>query len=224
MTDVPESVEAATVVILRDGPDGIETLLLRRNSKLGFAGGAWVFPGGRVDDEDRRPGDDDLASARRAAVREVAEEAGLEVAEDDLVPFSHWTPPLVNIKRFSTWFFLAPAPATAVAIDGGEIVDHLWVRPADAIGRHAAGEVELLPPTWVTLDLIGRHDDVASGLAAARVKPVDVHVTKFVQDAEGHTVSLWAGDAGYESADPSVVGARNRLHMYGSPWRYERED
>ena len=221
--EIPETVEAATVVLLRDAEQGVETLLLRRNSKLGFAGGAWVFPGGRVDPGDRRPGDDELASARRAAVREAAEESGLVLEEDALVAFSHWTPPLVRIKRFATWFFLAEAPTTAVEIDGGEIVDHVWVSPADALGRHAAGEVELLPPTWVTLDLVSRHDDVASLLADAARRPIDVHVTKFEKDEHGHVISMWEGDAGYETGDPSVPGLRNRLHMAENPWRYERD-
>lgn len=221
--EIPDTVEAATVVILRDGDDGVETLLLRRNSKLGFAGGAWVFPGGRVDPGDRRPGDDELASARRAAVREAAEEAGLVLDADALVAFSHWTPPMVAMKRFATWFFLAEAPKTVVEIDGGEIVDHVWVSPAEALGRHAAGEVELLPPTWVTLDLVSRHDDVAALLAHAAERPIDVHVTKFVKDEEGRVVSMWDGDAGYEHGDPSVPGTRNRLHVGETPWRYERD-
>jgi 8-oxo-dGTP pyrophosphatase MutT (NUDIX family) len=223
VSEVPESIEAATVVVLRDGPDGIETLLLRRNSRLGFGGGAWVFPGGRVDPEDRRPGDDDVAAARRAAVREAAEEAGLVVDEAELVPFSHWTPPDVQVKRFATWFFLAPVEETVVSIDGGEIVDHLWVTPADALGSHAAGEVELLPPTWVTLDLIGRHTDVASALEHARTRPIDVHVTKIVQDGEGRTYSMWEGDAGYDAGDASLPGDRHRLQISGTPWRYERD-
>ena len=43
---VPDAVPAATTVLVRDGADGIEVLMCRRNSKLAFAGGAWVFPGG----------------------------------------------------------------------------------------------------------------------------------------------------------------------------------
>ena len=50
--DLPPAIPAATVVLLRDGADGVETLMLRRDSKLAFAGGAWVFPGGRIDPED----------------------------------------------------------------------------------------------------------------------------------------------------------------------------
>ena len=48
----PALVPAATVVVLRDAPGGLETLMMRRISKLSFVGGMWVFPGGRVDDDD----------------------------------------------------------------------------------------------------------------------------------------------------------------------------
>ena len=49
---------AATVVLLREGRDAPEVLLLRRNRATGFVPGAWVFPGGRVDAAD---GEDALA-------------------------------------------------------------------------------------------------------------------------------------------------------------------
>lgn len=80
---------AATVVLLRDTPGGTELLLTERHGKLGFAGGAMVFPGGKVDDGDvviaRDPalatgfkdlGDID-AAARIAAAREALEEVGV---------------------------------------------------------------------------------------------------------------------------------------------------
>ena len=44
---------AATVVLIRDGEQGLEVLLARRSSQLAFHGGAWVFPGGLVDRGDR---------------------------------------------------------------------------------------------------------------------------------------------------------------------------
>ncbi len=96
--ELPPAIPAATVVLLRDGADGVETLMLRRNSKLAFAGGAWVFPGGRIDPEDYPGGvvsdDDDavLTAARNAAAREAMEEAGLAVDPETLVWFAHWTP------------------------------------------------------------------------------------------------------------------------------------
>ena len=54
--DTP-AMPAATVVVLRDGADGPETLMLRKNSKIAF-GGMWVFPGGKVDAEDWNEGDE----------------------------------------------------------------------------------------------------------------------------------------------------------------------
>ena len=90
---------AATIVLLRDGPDGPEALLVRRTRASGFVPGAWVFPGGRVDESDRdaalaervsgltptqaaaRLGLEDAPSAALgyylAAVREAFEETGL---------------------------------------------------------------------------------------------------------------------------------------------------
>ena len=59
-------------MLLRDGTAGLETLMLRRDSKVSF-GGMWVFPGGRIDDGDREAAgtDDEQASARHAAAREA---------------------------------------------------------------------------------------------------------------------------------------------------------
>ena len=216
-----EAIPAATVILLRDRTDGVETLLLRRNSKLGFGGGMWVFPGGRVDDDDHHA--DEEVAARNAAVREAQEEAGLAVDADSLVPFAHWTPPTsAPTKRFSTWFFLAEAPATAVEIDGGEIVDHIWIRPGAALGLHAAGEVEMMPPTFQSLTTIGEHDTVAEILEAARRRGVPRFVTRIAMTDDG-AVSLWEGDAGYESADVLAEGPRHRLVMGRLPWRYERD-
>jgi hypothetical protein len=54
---------AATVILLRDAPDGLHVLLLRRNSALGFAAGQWVFPGGGVDAGEIERTGDALAAA-----------------------------------------------------------------------------------------------------------------------------------------------------------------
>jgi 8-oxo-dGTP pyrophosphatase MutT (NUDIX family) len=218
-----EQVEAATVILLRDGPEGLETLMLRRNSKLAFAGGMWVFPGGRVDPEDRIgvAAEDELGAARRAAVREALEEAGLAITEDALVPFSHWTPPDIAPKRFLTWFFVAGTFAGDVSIDLGEIHEQAWMRPAHALERRDALEIELMPPTYVTLDRLAAFPDVASALAGARDSTPERFVTRFAQTTEGG-VALWHGDAGYESGDAACTGARHRLWMLASGWRYER--
>lgn len=220
---VPDAVPAATVILLRDTPSGVETLMLRRDSRLAFAGGAWVFPGGRIDPADYEPShpDDVYRAARRAAVREAAEESGLEVDLAGLVWLSHWMPPPQTPRRFSTWFFVAPAPGGEVRVDGGEIREHMWVRPAEALERRDAHEVELTPPTWVTLHELRASSDVASALAATRAGRPEHFTTKACIDGT-EVIALWHGDAGYESGDPSVPGPRHRLRMIDHGWRYER--
>lgn len=215
------AIPAATVILLRDGDAGVETLMLRRNSKLAF-GGMWVFPGGRVDPADHEGAANDYEAARRAAVREAQEESDLVVAVDDLVPISHWTPPPQTPKRFSTWFFVAPAPAGTVTVDDGEIHEHRWVSPGAALGQRDAGEIELAPPTWITLHTLATHATVAAAVAAAAGRDPDVFVTRFGATDDG-LVTMWAGDAGYETSDPTVAGARHRLVMADSAWRYERD-
>ena len=215
-------VQAATVILVRDARGGLETLMLRRNSKLAF-GGMWVFPGGSVDEADRAgldPGDE-LGAARRTAVREAAEEAGLALEEGSLVAFSHWTPPPIAPRIFLTWFFIAPAPPGSVEIDQGEIHDHAWMRPQEALRRREASEIELAPPTFVTLFDLARHATVLQALAAARARTPERYATRIAR-GDGGMVALWHGDAGYESGDASLAGPRHRLAMLDSGWRFER--
>lgn len=99
MADAKAIRDAATVLILRDTDEGLQTLMLRRHGRSGFAADMWVFPGGVVDSADARlpaqrwTGLDPEALTHRfgttadrvlafhvAAVRETFEEAGLLLA------------------------------------------------------------------------------------------------------------------------------------------------
>jgi 8-oxo-dGTP pyrophosphatase MutT (NUDIX family) len=213
--------DAATVVLVRDGAGGAECLMLRKTSGQAF-GGLWVFPGGRVEDGDG----EGLHGARRAAVREAEEETGLVLAAADLVPIAHWTPPLEAPRRYATWFFLAPLPpgAAEVVVDGGEIGDHVWTTPTVALARHRDREIDLLPPTWVTLDrLASAGGDVASAVASARESEIEYFTTRMAR--QGSTlVTLWAPDAAYETGDLDSPGPRHRLVMDPAGWTYEERD
>lgn len=90
MPDAGEGIPAATLIVFRRNPAGCgppELLMVVRSHTLTFAGGAAVFPGGRVDEADRLLaarldhgcGDDDEAAHRIAAIRETLEETGLAV-------------------------------------------------------------------------------------------------------------------------------------------------
>jgi len=212
---------AATVLALRDTDRGPEILMVQRNAKGTFASN-WVFPGGKVDPEDYR-GDDNLIDAsRRAASREALEEADLVVDESTLVPFSHWMPPTVVSRRFATWFFATEAPAGVdgdVTIDGGEIVDHLWVTPAVALERQARGEVILVPPTWITLHHLAGFDSVADALAFVTDREPPFYLTRMLE-GEPQTVA-WHGDAGYPIGRADVDGPRHRLVMDPAGWIFD---
>ncbi len=218
-------VPAATVILLRDHSNGLETLMLKKTSKIAF-GGMWVFPGGRVDPADAHglADDDDLGAARVAAAREAAEEASLHVDSGALVPFSHWTPPPVQPRRFITWFFVASAPASQVVIDDGEIRDHEWMTPETALAKRDAGEIEIAPPTYVSLFELARWRSVTEALEAAAARPPERFATQIAVQAEG-PVALWHGDAGWEAGDVAAAGPRHRLTMVkGGVWSYERHD
>jgi 8-oxo-dGTP pyrophosphatase MutT (NUDIX family) len=225
------AIPAATVVLLRDSPEGLETLMLRRNSRLAFAGGAWVFPGGRIDPGDfphaelRDSAATDsavaLTAARNAAVREATEEADLAVDAETLVWFSHWTPAADIPHRFATWFFMARAPDGAVTVDDGEIHEHLWIRPAEAIRRRELGEIEIIPPTWMTLHMLAELPTVDAALALVADREPEVYLSRFAP-VEGGMAAFWAGDAAYDDGDLTKPGPRNRLLMLSEGWRLER--
>jgi len=75
--------DASTVVVIRDASSGIELLMVRRTPTAQFMGGAWVFPGGAVDDADGTVAstDPELGRWRAAAVRELVEETGIWLLE-----------------------------------------------------------------------------------------------------------------------------------------------
>jgi 8-oxo-dGTP pyrophosphatase MutT (NUDIX family) len=210
---------AATVVLLREGRVAPEVLLLRRNSKLAFHGGAWVFPGGRVDAGE---GEGEVG-ARRAAVREAHEEAGLAIDPASLVPISHWTTPEGQPRRFATWFYVGAVDGAEVHIDGGEIHDHRWSTAEDALAAQRRKEVELPPPTFVTLTALAAHRSPHEAVAAAAAAAPRIYLPRIVKLTSAGMASLYPGDAGWESRDPERPGARHRLLFLDAGWRYQHE-
>ncbi len=216
---------ASTVVLLRETEKGLETLLLKRNKALMFAGGYWVFPGGAIDPEDlAAAGGDELQASRIAAAREAWEESGLRPHLDDMVLVSHWTTPVAEPKRFSTWIYAAPvAGGVDVVIDGGEIHDHLWIGVDEAVAMHQRGELAILPPTLVTLLGLGSYDSIAQLVAEERHSAVPEVLPVFAFD-DGKVTVMFRGDAGYDDAAPATAGARHRAVLEGQRWVYTYRD
>lgn len=172
-SEVSPARPAATVMLLRDGAGGLEVYLQRRHVGMSF-GGAWVFPGGRIDDADADPAIDarwdgpppaawaarlDLPvdQARGAVVagcRETLEEAGVLLADRELPPTT-----VAEARQ---------------ALLGGEpfaaLLDRIGVRLATGLVRYWAW--------WITPELETRRFDarffvagLPAGMAAAAHRP-----------------------------------------------------
>jgi 8-oxo-dGTP pyrophosphatase MutT (NUDIX family) len=258
--------DAATVMLVRDGADGMEVFMLRRNLNSDFVGGAYVFPGGAGDEADRPThherlcqGRTDAAASQQlgiesgglaywvAAIRECFEEAGVLLAvpdgSDDVISFadeataarfvehrravdsgekrlieiceleglrldvdrihyfSHWITPEGPPRRYDTRFFVAAAPPEQVPLhDDRETIANLWVRPQDALDRHAEGELDLIFPTIRNLMAIGRFDRSEDLLAhAEQISAVPAILPRIVHDEGGMRILL-PDDPGYDEA------------------------
>jgi 8-oxo-dGTP pyrophosphatase MutT (NUDIX family) len=123
---------------------------------------------------------DGEAAHRTAGVRELEEEAGIELAADELVAYSRWITPRVVPVRFDTRFYLALAPAhSPPRPDGSETVDAGWFGPQGALDMHQAGELPLVFPTIKHLESLVGFANASEALEAARrrqVKPVEPRV------------------------------------------------
>ena len=186
---------AATVILLRGGGRGLEVLLAQRNPQARFMGGAWVFPGGAVSEGD---GEGD-AALRAAAVRELAEEAGIVLADlRELVAFSRWITPAEVKIRYDTWFFLAPVPEGAEpAIDGEEVVDARWYTPAAALAAGADDQILLVFPTIKHLEQLSAFSSANVLLEYASSRAVIPVQPRVLGTGESARIVL-PGEPGYE--------------------------
>ena len=209
---------AATVLLLRDAPDGaLEVLMTRRSDKASFAPGAYVFPGGGIDPldaqshaaADHRPAQigQPLTQAI-AAIRESFEELGvllarradgtpaddtdialldrhqpfveqcvargLRLAADSVYRLGHFTADRDLPRRFDTAFLVARMPeGQAPVADEAEQFEPVWVRPAQALERHEAGQFFMMFPTVRTLQRLARFGSTQAVLeAVAQEQPL----------------------------------------------------
>jgi 8-oxo-dGTP pyrophosphatase MutT (NUDIX family) len=132
---------------------------------------------------------DELAELRCAlhagelAFGAVLERLGTSVDASQLRYFSRWVTPKSEhaTRRFDTRFFVARAPGNQIAeADAFEVLDGRWMRPADALGAHARGEIGLIFPTIKHLERIAPYRTVDELLRFARSKTI-VTVTPEVQ-------------------------------------------
>ncbi len=235
-----EFIPSATTVLLRDTERGVETLLLQKNAKITF-GGSWVFPGGRIDDEDRKAVKDkgvtevDYETERLAAVRECAEETSILINPEQLIPYSRWFTPVIRPKRFSALFFIYDATSInqSITIDHGEIVDEKWFSLKEVLKLHNDKQLVLAGPAFVTLQTFMNFPNVEAIKLSASQSPLLEFVPRIQLGPEG-AISVYHGDDGYSllndtttSKDPKTLEKiesatrQHRLYMNKEkPWQY----
>ena len=226
--------QAATVLLLRDTPAGIEVLMTRRSMSASFAPGAYVFPGGGIEETDKKTAINAVDSAQAAinsiakndqkstqtaavqrrktqnellctqalaAIRESFEELGVllarrpdggwctqadidaldrqtdfypqmqamgyTLAADTLAVLAHWVTDRDMPRRFEVPFLVARMPEGQQPVaDEREQFEPQWVRPSDALARHALGQFFIIFPTIRTLDRLQHFASVDAILQA----------------------------------------------------------
>jgi 8-oxo-dGTP pyrophosphatase MutT (NUDIX family) len=248
---------AAGVILARDTDAGPEVLLVRRRPDVGFAAGAYVFPGGTLDVADadsaweewldeppaeavEGAGDPEGTTARVfviAALRELFEETGVllasgpEASEDDLamkrdalvagrqmfmdilsslgkrlagdrlVLCARWVTPESLSRRYDARFFLARAPADAeVSAELGELVEHVWVTPAEALDRYFDYDFRMLFPTARTLGWLEEGGSVAEWQERFLRQEI-LPILPRLRRIDGEVIPLMPGEPGYDDRD-----------------------
>jgi len=211
-------VPAATLLLLRAEPYSV--LMAKRHAGMVFGPNHWVFPGGRIDPADHAaaaagPGDSGDVAARYACLREAREETGIDLHPDRflaaLVPFARWIAPAPTPRRFDTWFFIGEAEENVHPVaDGEEVVEAMFVEPAAMLERLSRGEVDLLPPTALTVEWLAKAGSASAAIELARARSAPrVESEVFLRD--GQPWIRLQPESGYDRLEyPSPVHAPGR--------------
>jgi glyoxylase-like metal-dependent hydrolase (beta-lactamase superfamily II)/8-oxo-dGTP pyrophosphatase MutT (NUDIX family) len=132
--------------------------------------------------------------AGTTTLAELANTCDLRIRTDLLVPLSRWVTPPMLLRRFDTRFFAALLrDGVEPSFEGGEIVAHAWLRPAEALDAMARGEISMWLPTSTTLQQLEHAesiDEIRERLSPGPLADVEVDeptadVTRIVMPAGG---------------------------------------
>ena len=243
---------AASVILLREGQEGVEIYLLRRHRKASFMASSYVFPGGIADEGE--------TDSRVTALRELFEESGVLLSKtsttsaqrdtwrnklnidkadfaetmgdvtldlEGLHYFAQWITPSVEKRRYAAEFFVAIMPPDQRASpDNKETVDEVWVSPSDAIAR--SSELHLPPPQLRTMIELATpaEDGIAGILQEAKKRSAHPHaiLPRASASAAGITL-LMPWDPDYQSEGHGAALAMPEGHpLAWGPTRFVLKD
>lgn len=180
---------AASAIVGRDGPEGLEILVLERGSASRFLPGYVAFPGGSTDREDEEHAErwfgTSEESRRACAVRELVEEVSLVLTADGLAPgdalaavdaappstsqlpdIAHWVAPVDVPVRFDARYFAIEAPVGLEPVpDGSETAAAWWVSPRGLLQDWREQRRLLYWPTYLTVEALATCGTVGDLLA-----------------------------------------------------------
>jgi 8-oxo-dGTP pyrophosphatase MutT (NUDIX family) len=229
-------VPAATIMLLRDGPKGLEVFMVVRHHQIDFASGALVFPGGKLDPQDEDEGVlSRLASypastamqskLRAAAIREVFEESGILLARDRqgaaLTPNARSDAWRAGLNAHTlTMAEIVSAGDLTLACDDMVHYSH-WITPP------------MMPKRFDTHFYLARvpAGQIADHDGHENVDSVWIRPQQVIQDAENKTrtvifptLSNVVRLAQYDSVEAAFLGAQQRPVEPIMPWSEKRAD
>lgn len=174
----------------------------------------------------RRAGPADVAAVQElvsggARWIDAVRARGLRLTLDALVVVAHWTTPVVETRRFDTWFFLMPMPDEQSPIaDGREALACEWWTPSDAVAAHEDGRIILAPPTLRTLEELAAYremsvESIAVQLGRRRVSEALPHLV----EEGGQRWLVLPGDPWYPPEEEMRPPPPARFRWEGNRWR-----
>lgn len=129
--------------------------------------------------------------SRELSMTEFLTRRGLVLRTDLLGTWSGWLTPIFEPKRYRTWFFMAGLPegqrTRDVSTESSSVV---WRSALSAVDEVDAGEMAMLPPTYLTCLHVGQHATAAEVLAATGDRRVEMFMPEVERLGDGYTLSM----------------------------------
>lgn len=167
-------------------------------------------------------GDRESVFRGELSLADVCRKHGLSIPLDRLAYLSHWITPPGPPRRFDTRFFVTTAPEGQLAChDGVETIDHVWIRPEDALEHHRSGRRLLGLPTIRTLRVLSDFGTTDALMRYAHANPPEPYPSKpWPALKNGRPVTLDPGSPAYDEAtklDPEGEGLTQAEVVPGDP-------
>ncbi|WP_051218022.1 NUDIX hydrolase [Nocardioides insulae] len=129
--------------------------------------------------------------SRELSLTDFLDRRGLVLRTDLLGAWEAWTTPVMEPKRYRTWFFVAELPEGQLTRDvSTESTEVLWLGAGEALDRVEAGELAMMPPTYLNCLEIAQFGSPAEALAAAGGRSIEMFTPEIEPVDDGHALTM----------------------------------